>query len=167
MNRRLAQAAVVIVVAGALAVVGLIMSDHVLNTSAPPGWSPSTNTSVPLGPTQPRPHNPEPIKATDEGNPCQNGNWGIINNCGVLDVGFTASQVHTIMYDTLVYGLDTAAYYACIGDAYYSQIAFNDCYGILQLYPYSFPIMQYVASWGQDTIFVWTNDGYDYAGWTV
>jgi hypothetical protein len=157
-----------VIAASALALTGLVMSTHVINSSAPPGTNEHISTvNSTVFPSAPKPSSTS-IYATEQafvahGNPCENNNWGTVNNCSSYGLMLTHSEANLFFfYIGLGGGPATVAGFCRQVTGSSNNVFYGDCYWLLAYDdPWSWNVWKWFTAQGYDVVFTWKANPYD------
>jgi hypothetical protein len=168
-SKRIRTVLIALVVAGTLSWVGVLMSTHVINTSTPADTNEHISTNnANIFPSQPKPSSSGVYHARDtafiaHGNPCVNGNWGIINNCSSYGLLLTHAEANLFFfYIGLGGGPATVAGFCQQMTGSSNNVFYGDCYWLLAYDdPWSWNIWKWFTVQGYDVVFTWEANPYD------
>jgi hypothetical protein len=167
-SKRIRTVLIALVVAGTLSWVGVLMSTHIINTSTPPDTNEHISTqNSNIFPPMPKPSSVS-IHANDQafiahGNPCENSNWGISNNCSSYGLLLTQSEANLFFfYIGLGGGAATVRGFCQQMTGSSSNVFYGDCYWLLaDDDAYSWNLWKWFTVQGYDIVFTWKANPYD------
>jgi hypothetical protein len=156
-----------LVIAAALALTGLVMSTHVINTSVSSGTNEHINTiNSTVLPSVPKPSSTS-IYATDQsfiahGDPCENGSWGVVSNCSSYGLLLTQAEANLFFfYIGLGGGPATVAGFCQQMTGSNNNVLYGDCYWLLAYDdPWSWNVWKWFTTMGYDVVFTWKENPY-------